>query len=369
MLTNFHTAQTWDTAKDEKSLRMNSDLVSHLQLLDLTAARQLGEAHEARATVLTADHVARRAAGEHHPIFDFLYEYYPIRPAHLKRWHPGIGVAIPLDPQLPQSDWRYYQVIDVHGRTIGAEDPSNLGVTEGTPDPSATTASSDINAASATTVVHAEADNCRQSPAYVTVDVAEFMAHKAKTLAYITQLLNRTEANPTHFDCFGLHEWAMVYQTNEPRHALPLRLGAAATNEVVESHNIRCTHFDAYRFFTPPARPLNLTVLSRDDQPSNEQRACLHAGMDLYKWASKLVPIIPSDLWLDTFELARDIRVLDMEASPYDCRALGFGVVAIETPEGKAEYVARQRDFADRASHLRARMLDIIEPLLSSYGS
>jgi hypothetical protein len=80
--------------------------------------------------------------------------------------------------------------------------------------------------------------------------------------------------------------------------------------------------------------------------------------MDLYKWATKLGPAVDGETWLETFRLARDVRILDMEASPYDCRPLGFGVVAIETPEGKAEYVARQRDFTRRAEVLRKRLSD-----------
>ena len=37
-------------------------------------------------------------------------------------------------------------------------------------------------------------------------------------------------------------------------------------------------------------------------------------------------PLLPSDLVLDCFEHARATRVLDMEASPYDVRDLGYGV-------------------------------------------
>jgi hypothetical protein len=39
--------------------------------------------------------------------------------------------------------------------------------------------------------------------------------------------------------------------------------------------------------------------------------------------------------------------------------------VAIETPEGKAEYVARQRGFAERAAPLRARLVEVCETLLA----
>jgi hypothetical protein len=35
-----------------------------------------------------------------------------------------------------------------------------------------------------------------------------------------------------------------------------------------------------------------------------------------------------------------------MRASPYDLRELGYEPIPVETPEGRADYVRRQRDFA-----------------------
>ena len=134
---------------------------------------------------------------------------------------------------------------------------------------------------------------------------------------------------------------------------------------MVESHQLKCTHFDAYRFFTPAAVPLNLTVLDRDAQTDNDQAGCLHVSMDLYKWAAKMGPVVPGALLLDAFELAVRARRLDMEASPYDCRGLGFGVVAVETPEGKAEYVARQRQLAAAAEPVREQLVVLLRDLLS----
>src|SRR5699024_12583764 len=90
----------------------------------------------------------------------------------------------------------------------------------------------------------------------------------------------------------------------------------------------------------------NASRPTRAAQVDNDNPACLHVGMDLYKWAMKLTPLVPSSLVLDCFEHARQTRVLDMEASPYDVRPLGYGVVAIETPAGKAEDVRRQRALA-----------------------
>ncbi len=99
------------------------------------------------------------------------------------------------------------------------------------------------------------------------------------------------------------------------------RCGSArrGTDDVVESHRITCTHFDAFRFFTDEARPLNLLQPTREvSSSSNEQPGCLHASMDVYKWAYKLAPLTPSELVADCFELARDVRQVDMQAAPYD---------------------------------------------------
>ena len=161
----------------------------------------------------------------------------------------------------------------------------------------------------------------------------------------------------------------MVYRQSaeQVRHGdWPLRLGPARTDLVVESHQIRCSHFDAFRFFTEPARPLNTLALSRDSQVAMEQPGCLHANMDLYKWAYKLSPAISSDLTLDCFDLAHEVRELDMRAAPYDLRDLGYEPVEIETAEGKATYVAAQRGFATRAQVLRRRLIDACETLLGA---
>jgi hypothetical protein len=85
--------------------------------------------------------------------------------------------------------------------------------------------------------------------------------------------------------------------------------------------------------------------------------------MDLYKWAMKLSPAVGSDLALDCFELARDIRELDMRAAPYDLRELGYAPVPIETAEGKAEYVAAQRGFTERGQRLRQRLVGAVDDL------
>ena len=264
------------------------------------------DAHRERAEGLTAAHRERTARREKHPVEDFLFTYYGYKPAQLARWHPGAGVE--LEDAAERLTWRWYSP----GSTPGSVAP----------------------------------------------DAASFSREKPDLAALVERMLRRTASRPGQFGCFGLHEWAMVYRAEEHRHPVPLRLGQAGTDAVVESHDLRCSHFDAFRFFTPDAVPRNRTLLTRDDQPLFEQPGCLHAGMDLYKWAMKLGPLIPGELLLDTFELARDIRRLDMEAAPYDLAAWDVVPVPIETPEGKAEYVRRQRGFADRGAALRIRLLE-----------
>ena len=65
------------------------------------------------------------------------------------------------------------------------------------------------------------------------------------------------------------------------------------------------------------------------------------------------------ELLLDTFVLARDVRVLDMRASPDDLTAHGHPPVRIETATGKAEY-ARPAGFAARDAVLGTRLLEIV---------
>ncbi|PKQ18210.1 MAG: 3-methyladenine DNA glycosylase [Actinobacteria bacterium HGW-Actinobacteria-8] len=265
----------------------------------------VAEAHADRADALTAGHRGRKSRGEKHAVEDFLYEYYPTRASHLRRWHPGVGVALEDAPE--HANWKFYET-DSRGTSV---------------------------------------------------DVDAFLEARGQSVAPIERLLKGTASRPARLGCFGLHEWAMVYHAGqELRHPLPLRLGQAGTDAVVEANPIACSHFDAFRFFTPDAAPRNALQLTRADQVSREQPGCLHANMDLYKWATKLAPAVPSELALDAFELAMEIRYVDMQASPYDVRELGLAPIAIETVEGKSEYARRQGEFAERASVLRDRLIE-----------
>lgn len=149
----------------------------------------------------------------------------------------------------------------------------------------------------------------------------------------------------------------MVYRSPAPRHAgVPLRLGPAGTDAVLEATGLRCSHYDAFRFFTSAATGRNERPLTRDTQLAHEQPGCLHANMDLAKWLMKLSPLVASELLLDALELAAEARELDMRASPYDLAAFGFTPIRVESPDGRAEYVRDQSRIAERAAVLRAQL-------------
>ena len=296
----------------------------------------------------------RAAGGIPHPVEDFLFTYYSLRPGQLRRWYPGVHIAL-ADAQ-ERAGWPFHRVLPGAPSRVAVtlkQDPSSADVSN--PEPSS---GGDPNSG----------DPAADDPpaGAVAVDVPAFLRARGVQVAFTRRLLTATSSAPGQFGCFGLHEWAMVFEQDEAdrRHAgRPLRLGQAGTDEVVRDHQIRCTHYDAFRFFTPRARPLNFLQPDLGTRVQLEQPGCLHASMDLYKWAYKLIPIVPSDLLLDAFSLAKRIRELDMRASPYDLSDLGYPPVRIETAAGKAEYVAAQREFAADAQVLRGRLLDVLTEL------
>jgi hypothetical protein len=282
-------------------------------ILTETDWHQRRAAHEERVRPWIDPRLRRMSVGERHPVEDFLFEYYPYRPGQLLRWHPGMGFTL----------------------ENGGEYASHKGY---------------VAAAGGVT-----ADPCTLTPG------------RLESLRWLRAMLGRTEARTAALGCFGLHEWAMVYRAETVRHEQwPLRLSPEAIARVVEENGPRCTHYDAFRFFTPAAWPLNKYLPERDTTAEFEQPGCLHANMDLYKWAFKLSPFSSSEFVADCFALAREIRVLDMQASPYDFSALGLAPILIETPEGRAEYETRQRAFAHRSAPLRRRLMDLCDAVVAA---
>ncbi len=155
----------------------------------------LARGHEAEVDDRVSGHLARRQRGDKHPVEDFLFTYYRLRPAALRRWNPGVGrgVAVqdaPAEEVQERAGRRWHRVDD--------------GV--------------------------------------VVLDLEAYLADRAGTVRFVRDLVSATTSRPAQLGCFGLHEWAMVYRLPEgaQRHEdHPLRLGAAGTDAVVESHRIR----------------------------------------------------------------------------------------------------------------------------------
>jgi hypothetical protein len=295
---------------------------SELVLLTEAEWRHRAARHEELTDAWTIGWRDRRSLGQQHPVDDFLFTYYSFRPSALRRWHPGLGVAVGGDASDILTRRDYIQ-IEVEGAAYATLSPSSL-------------------------------------------------IGRLSGFRWITELLSSTQRKEPRFGCFGLHEWAMVYgqQQDQIRHQdWPLRRSPEQIRATVDQLGLRCTHFDAFRFFTPEAVPHNLVTidlqpLSRERQADVEQGGCLHANMDLYKWAMKLAPAISSELTTDCFAFAREVRTVDMQASPYDFRALELEPIDVESEAGRAQFVSLQREFAAQAAELRERLLDAARSIL-----
>ena len=276
------------------------------------------ERHLAEARVFTDGPRFRRDRGEAHPVEDFLFRYYPYPIALLELWQPDVGVSLGFD-----------DIEALPSRFLGKRYRTDGGL-------------------------------CRLAP--------ESISEKERQrLSWIQSLLAATQGHAPNFACHGLHEWAMVYRAEEIRHSslAPLRLPQREIDSLVESRPIACTHHDAFRFFSKQALPLNRIQPSLDTRHENEQPGCIHANMDLYKWAAKSMPWIGSDLLLETFRLATRLRDLDMRASPYDLSEWSVTPVKIETPEGRREYEAEQRKLAEESRILRNKLIHSLDRLLA----
>lgn len=268
-----------------------------------------------RLAPFVTDRVARTGTGRKHPVYDFLFEYYSLRPAHLLRWSPGIGIFL-------------------EGATF-----------ESFPGASA----------------------LKQRANGLVLEAADYPAQRLESARWTARYLERIRDRAPELRCYGLHEWAMVYRTDEIRHRqVKLRLHPDEIAHTVDSMGLRCSHFDAYRFFTSRAVPLNRCVLARETTPDHDQPGCIHVTMDLYRYAYKLGAFCPADLLADAFELAANAREIDMRASPYDLAELGFAPIRIETAAGREEYMRHQCELMAPAGALRARLIDVYRGIVGA---
>jgi hypothetical protein len=258
-------------------------------------------------------HLKRRHHSEKHPVHDFLFEYFNFRPAQLLRWSPGIDRYLQGTGARDFLEMRYFSAGE-----------QGVGLYPHT-----------------------------------------FPEGRKRAAKWILELLEATQNRPPFIGCMGLHEWAMVYDKEDIRHPqYSLRMPHEHLVEFVNSQSIFCTHFDAYRFFSKSAIPLNRLKPTADAREKFEQPGCLHANMDLYKWCYKLYPWTSGTLLRDTFTLAIHTREIDMRASPYDLRTLGYEPILIETHAGKTAYADEQRKIFERGQAVRGRLIDELRSLL-----
>ena len=282
-------------------------IIDELEVFSLKRWTTIEEAYSSRIQPWVDAFRERRKRGEKHPVHDFLFDYYQCKRRLITEWHPPTGVT--LEGELAKKFLK---------EAIYSEDQRG-----------------------------------------VFIDPSKLTENVVSRIKWIIQLLENAQARRSQHHCYGLHEWAMVYKENCIRHKdTPLRLSPKEIEKVIETQSIRCTHHDAFRFFTEAAQPLNQIQPHRDDRLENEQFGCVHFNMDLFKWCYKLNPWISSELTLDCFFLAVEARELDMRASPYDLTEFGYEPIRIERPEGREAYQLFQKQTGEKGRQLAATFLE-----------
>lgn len=292
-------------------MSIKTDILTNQQWLSLASE------HRNRVLKYTEPYRKRKSKGESHPVLDFLFSYYSFSIGRLESWHPSLGTHLEIDGDSPSS------FLDKH---------------------------------------------YSRSSHYLFHDTAKLSKERLDSIQWMINLLENTRDRSPIFSCFGMHEWAMVYQGHEIRHekSVTLRLTQEETDQFVKSRPILCSHFDAFRFFSPAAMPLNKLQPQKEGREELEQPGCIHANMDLYKWAYKCMPWVGSELLWKTFLLALKMRELDMRASPYNLEKFNYSPIKVETPAGRQEYEGHQRELANEAKPLRQELIDTLSVLVSS---
>ena len=281
----------------------------------LTDWTRRAAAHEERVDAWVLPHLDRRRCGQKHPVEDFLFDYYRLSPAELRRWHPGAGVVLAGPDALP-----YLELADYRQVEQGvAADPRRL-------------------------------------------------ARHVRRLRDVRRLLVATGSRPASYGCFGLHEWAMVYRASpdEVRHrAHPLRL-AQRGHRHRRRGRADAVHAHRRLPLLHPGRGAAQRAAAEPGQPGRAGAAGLPARRDGPLQVGGAVPrrSVPSELVADCFAHAREIRAVDMRASPYDLAGLGYPPIRVETAAGRAEYVRRQRGFTESGAVLRGRLVAALDDLL-----
>ena len=153
------------------------------------------EAHRARVAPQVTGVIERRARGEKHPVEDFLFHYYTLRPSHLLHWNAGVGHAVEGGEEL-------------------LDQPFHAARTDGS----------------------------------VALDVEGFLAKRGRTVATAERLLRASAAATPRFGCFGMHEWAMVYRLDQGETPPLFVVGPLGQSQLV-NYRVSGNHYIVDRLF------------------------------------------------------------------------------------------------------------------------
>lgn len=296
-------------------LKVSDDISATQSVLEESKWTARVHHHEEELSAVLDPYLEKRSRQEKDPVLDFLFEYYAFRPSHLMRWSPGIGTALQFSDSAALPEISEFTI--------------------------------------------------QEDTAFINPDF--FPQKRIRSATWTLDLLEKSANRKPMFGCFGMHEWAMVYRAENVRHQqIPLRLSDEEIAEFVESRPLLCTHFDAFRFFTKKARPMNKHKLSRETFQETEQPGCVHSNMDLYKWAFKLHPWISSEIVREAFFNALETRKVDMQASPYDAVEFGLEPIKIETENGRKEYVERQMEIYQNTQPIRHRLIEAYKKVIQA---
>ena len=119
--------------------------------------------HIRRINSILGDYLIKKEHQVKNPILDFLFEYYTFRPGLLIRWSPGYQMTL---------------------EKMAFKDIEDLV-------------------------------EIRCLPDGMRIDPSAFPTHRVASLDWVIQLIEVTMSRAPSFGCFGMHEWAMVYQTSK----------------------------------------------------------------------------------------------------------------------------------------------------------
>jgi hypothetical protein len=168
-----------------------------------------------------------------HPLFNFMFSYFHFKPEKvLYQYSPGLDVT--LEDQYNEKSEKNINTFDNKHLAIFAE----------------------INKVGSFTLDPVKGKYCPE---------------KVLSMRNTAKLLQNSYAKAPSFSCYGLHEWAMLYEpspslspslfssksevssekigdTKKSKHQnLPLRVTREEIAALIDSRSLRCTHYDALR--------------------------------------------------------------------------------------------------------------------------